>query len=274
MAEQLFNRRGVPLTPHKGFAVPTHESSQPCSRCGGAGKAEKWRHTGLTCYRCGGNGKDPSPLREKLYTAEQNAKLDAIAEKKAAKKAAQRAEAARLEAERVEREQAEIISIWQLFVERLDGELAHGENEFLTSVRDRIMLQAKEPSEAQIAKVNEVIDRNEAERERLAAAKHVGEVGQRVDLELTLLYIRSSELPFHPYVTTWWSLFVDANGCKVASKSEPRILGLRRVVPEGGTEADRSYQKGSKVRVKATIKEHTTSSKGEPLTYISRPKVL
>ena len=33
------------------------KDSDTCSRCGGAGRADKWSQTGYTCYQCGGSGK-------------------------------------------------------------------------------------------------------------------------------------------------------------------------------------------------------------------------
>ena len=33
------------------------KANQTCPRCGGAGQADKWEHTGKVCYRCGGSGK-------------------------------------------------------------------------------------------------------------------------------------------------------------------------------------------------------------------------
>jgi len=35
-----------------------------CHRCGGAGGAEKWRHTGYTCFQCGGAGGWPGTKRD------------------------------------------------------------------------------------------------------------------------------------------------------------------------------------------------------------------
>lgn len=37
------------------------KASNTCSRCGGAGRADKWAMTGYTCYQCGGTGKYFNP---------------------------------------------------------------------------------------------------------------------------------------------------------------------------------------------------------------------
>ena len=270
----LFSRQGEQLLQNAKTTTgrPLRIQDKPCWRCGGAGGAEQWRHTGWTCYRCQGRGIDPNKERIKLYTAEELEKLNAAAAKRRAKKAAEQAEAARLEQERRDRERVEIISGNQGFLDRIDAELAHGESEILQSVRDRIAEQAKEPTDRQVEVVNQIIERNEAERARRAAATHVGEIKERRVFELTLLHTQTRLVSEYPHIYSHWSLFVDENGCKIASKSAPRTLGLKLEVPEGGDWNDRCYVKGSKIRVKATVVEHATDKNGEPITYINRPK--
>lgn len=271
---QLFSRSGEALAPNfrDERNKPIHIRDRVCWRCGGLGGSEKWRHTGWTCFRCGGSGKDPTRDRIKLYDAEQLAKLNDRKAKADAKKAAARAEAARIEQERRDAERAEIISDNQGFLDRIDAELAHGEIDFLRSVRDRIAEQAKEPSDVQVQKVNEIIERNTTERARRAAARHVGEIKERREFELTLLHTQSRLVSEYPHIYSHWSLFTDESGSKIASKSVPHSLGLKLEVPEGGRWDDRCYIKGSKVRVKATVVEHTIDKNGEPITYINRPK--
>lgn len=113
MAEltKWFSRAGTEVTGQeyaadlaKGRAA--YSWAPPCSRCGGAGRAERWRHTGLTCYQCGGLGVSetrPAPC----YTPEKLAQLDATKAKADAKRqvAASAARAAAL-AERAARYQA------------------------------------------------------------------------------------------------------------------------------------------------------------------------
>lgn len=271
----LYSRKGEPLTQNSSDekGKPLHICDRVCWRCGGLGGSEKWRHTGWTCFRCGGSGKDPTRDRIKLYTAEQNAKLDAAAEKRAAKKAAAKAEADRIEQARRDAERAEIISDNAEFIARIVAEMAKRDSDFLQSVLDRIEQQAKEPTDLQVQKVNEVIERNEAERARLAGAQHVGEMKERRVFELTLIHTQTRLISEYPHIYSHWTLFTDENGCKIASKSKPSSLGLKLEVPEGGNWDDRRYMKGSKTRVRATVVEHTTDKRGEPVTYINRPKV-
>lgn len=50
-----------------------YEGLVPCTRCGGAGGADKWKPTGWRCYKCGGTGKQAGKWKE--YTPEYEAKL-------------------------------------------------------------------------------------------------------------------------------------------------------------------------------------------------------
>lgn len=56
-----------------------------CPRCGGQGARDEWAYTGSTCYECGGTGKARKAIVTKIYTPEYQAKLDAKADAKMAK---------------------------------------------------------------------------------------------------------------------------------------------------------------------------------------------
>lgn len=78
----------------------------PCDRCGGAGGADAWVHTGWKCYKCGGTGKILGKWKE--YTPEYEAKLEARRKAKAEKWEREHAEEiAKAEAERLAKEEAE-----------------------------------------------------------------------------------------------------------------------------------------------------------------------
>lgn len=271
MTEQLFNRQGIPREPtgHDSRRRPYFSTTQPCTRCGGQGGADKWKPTGWSCFRCGGKCIDPNKVVERLYTAEKNAQLDAVKAKRQAGLDAKR-EAKQKE---IEERKAEIISGNDGFISRIDAELAHGDNELLQSVRERIMDSAKDPTDRQIEVVNQIVDRNTKERARVAAAKHVGEIGKRREFTLTLLYTRSdsSRLPSGVSVLSHWTLFTDENGCKVATKSAPWLLGLVQTYPPGKTH-EGYYERGQTVRVAALVTKHEFDKNDEPVTYVNRPK--
>lgn len=273
----LYSRQGYPL-PKTNTAnnKPIHVRDRLCVRCGGAGKSEAWRYTGSTCYRCGGNGKDPIRETVKLYTAEQLEKLNARKAKADANRAAAKAERDRLEQERRDAEKAEMISDYQGFLDRIGDELAYGNNEILQSVVERITVQVKDPTDRQIEIVNKIIADRSAERVRLAGARHVGTIKERRDFTLTLVTYRysRSELRGVGPVDNHWSLFTDENGCKVACKSAPWLLGMKKTYREGRDPHDFYYERGQTIKVKATVTQHRTDNRGEPVTYINRPKVI
>jgi hypothetical protein len=273
---QLFTRNGTPATPNGKNAKgqPILSERQNCSRCGGLGGSDKWKHTGWTCYRCGGKCWDPNLAISILYTAEQNAKLDEAQRKREAtrrKKAEIRAE---IEMHRRNREREEMISLNLDLLERIDAELAHGEDEIMLSVATRIREHAKMPTERQIEVIEKTIARRSAERARLENVAHVGSIKERRDFTLTLLYTRSELRDQFPSIWSHWSLFLDENGRKIACKSAPWTLGLKKTYPEGRSSHEGYYEKGQTIRVKATVVEHTHDKKGEPMTYINRPKAL
>lgn len=80
-----------------------------CPRCGGAGQADKWAHTGRICYACGGTGKRNVAKVVKEYTPEHWEKLQARANAKAAKKAAEAAKYAEEHAEEIAEQNRQII---------------------------------------------------------------------------------------------------------------------------------------------------------------------
>ena len=86
-----------------------YEGDVPCSRCGGAGGADKWQFTGWTCYQCGGSGKEHGKWKE--YTPEYEAKLEAKRKARHEKWEREHAEEiAKAEAERKAKEEAERIA--------------------------------------------------------------------------------------------------------------------------------------------------------------------
>ena len=268
----LFSRDGKPLVPNAKDAKgkPLRVQDRICWRCGGMGGAEAWRHTGWKCYRCDGNGVDPVRERVKLYTEDQLVKLNERKARLDATRAAAKAERDRVEAERRAAEKAEIISEYQGLLDRIDAELAHEDHEILRSVKECICERVKDPSDRQLEVVENIIASRTRERARRAAAQHVGQIKERRDFTLTLLYTRSTQTGRFPTIWSHWSLFTDENGCKIASKSPPWVLGL---VKDGfGPDAD--YKKQQVIRVKATVVDHATDKNGEPITYINRPKEL
>jgi hypothetical protein len=283
---QLFTRAGIEQAPNgkteKG--APVYRYERACFRCGGAGGSDKWAHTGWTCYDCNGKGKAATLGVEKLYTAEKLTKLvEAQAKRDAAKKAA-RDEAAVVEAERAARERHDVLTHYDLLLKRIraavpvkydenDNEIDALDGEgFIASIYRHITQKSKWLSEGQSEAIEKVLTKIEAEKARVKAATYIGEVGQRLDLTLTLEKVVTWGEQWQGY--TFLCIMKDENGSKVVYKGKsPHSLGLKS---EYDPKDRCSYIKiGQTVQVKATIGEHKRSTyNGEPETYITRPKAL
>jgi hypothetical protein len=235
----LFTRTGTPQVQN----CPEGYVYRPkCGRCGGAGGSKAWAYTGYTCYECGGSGF-AAIKTVKLYTAEQNAKLDAIAAKKAAVKTAKvNAVYAAREAELVA-QRAAFVADNAEFVATLQGL----DGDFWVGFRESFLSRAKAPTERQIALVE-----GEVAKRAKAPSAHVGAVGDKVTLTLTCEREIRLESQFG---VSWMSICRDAAGNVVIYKGNAQFLGM-----------------GETGEVKATIKDHAVYN-GVAQTMIMRPKV-
>src|SRR5690348_10876304 len=177
----LFYRDGRPFTgtpslTDKGAPYTTHPRT--CSRCGGAGGADKWAHTGFTCYDCGGTGRRGDEV-DKLYTADKLAKLNATKANTDARKSAKRAvDAAQRQADAdANREKilAEYAPLFDL------GPFDDFSNEIVVTATSEAWM-----SERQIEVLGNSFCRRILNAERRAAAHHVGTVGERISLTATV----------------------------------------------------------------------------------------
>lgn len=179
----LFLRHGAPHAPNgqdaKGRPVWRHVA--PCSRCGGAGRLDYYRHIeNGVCFKCGGTRISNHESIERLYTAEELAKLNATAAKKAARKAEKAAKAAAEKAaadEAAAAQRAAGLASDPLFL-RLSEFV--GESEFIADLRDK--LRVRDLSERQIEAAEEAMGRIEAKRALIAAAAWVGQIGERIKI--------------------------------------------------------------------------------------------
>lgn len=233
---------------------PVYRAHRPCLRCGGLGGAEQWRHTGWRCYRCGGAGNDPAgPFTNKLYTADQYAKLESARAKRAATKARKAAEAAvAAEAERQ--------ATWEAwYLPRspvVDDVLRYRDtSDFTRNVARQIETSAVRPSDSVIEIAFAAILRKLAEADLRAASRHVGTVGERVVLRLTVeRSIDISPPGGYPRIYRYINLCRDAEGNRIVYIGNP-------------------WNEGETADVKVTIKEHNRRD-GELQTLVARPKVL
>lgn len=277
----LFNRSGVERKPNSKDEKdnPLFKSKQHCTRCGGAGGADKWgqqgTNTGWTCWRCGGSTIDPNPLIEKLYEADKLAKLNEAQAKRDATRAAKAKAAAEAEAERVVREKADVRAAHKPLLDRMkalvcEEKLSDTEG-FLGSMWAQVTVKARALSEKQTEALTASLDRIEAENARKTRADFVGVVGEKVELVLHFRKIISLGDQFRPFYIV---LFRTDDGSEVVYKGgSPHACGIETV----WNEADRSWEwpKESTVHLKATVKAHEYNERfNEPQTLIQRPKVI
>lgn len=226
-----------------------------CSRCGGAGGSDKWKHTGWTCYECGGTGLGTEKV-DKLYTSEQIAKLNAAQAKRETKRAADRAaRAAQLEAERAGRRTQFLADNAEIF------KLAESLNDsFITTMLAQCVERAR-ISPAQV----ELIQNKVAENARRAAAQHVGRIGERLEFRCNLVRITTSESRFG---RCCFHVMRDLAGNTVVYSGSKLLGGVRWE----GEYSDRYpvVVPDEVLHFVATVSEHS-EYKGERQTVVSRP---
>lgn len=256
MTEVLFSRTGRSFSAYR-----VDEKGQPfttevcaCSRCGGLGGSDRWKHTGYTCFECGGSGRGRT-ITIKLYTAEQNAKLDASAAKRAAKAAA-KTEAKHAEAVATANAiRADFLAVHGAL---LDSARPYAEgNDFITDIIDKADRWAS-LSEGQANALRAAVDRAKAREAANAASGWVGSVGERVEASMTVVSVSLFERPsfngFSKETCAIVTMLDDAGNCFV-------------------TKGSFYAEKGDKFRLRATIKEHS-EFKGRKQTVLQRAKII
>jgi hypothetical protein len=243
---ELFNRAGTSHTASfvDAKGVPHRSFLKPCSRCGGLGGGNQWKFTGWTCFDCGGAG-NRGTATEKLFTAEQLAKLNATAAKKAAAKTAKLAaaltEAEAAKAGLVEAFKSAHPAVFAKLVERAEADAFAAS--LLSQVERKGML-----SEKQIAAVEAGIARDAERAAKVAASTHVGTVGERFTATVTVERINSFESQFG---TVHIVAMRTAEGHALVSKGRFHA------------------EKGEMLTIKATVKEHG-EFRGEAQTIVQR----
>lgn len=263
MSAQLFFRdgrafNGKPLLSEKSGAPYTMHQER-CSRCGGAGGADKWAHTGWTCFDCQGSGKGHVVV-DKLYTAEKLTKLNAAKEKSDARKAAKRAVLAAERAAQADRERAAFLAdIAPLF--ELTKHTTAKDQAFISDVVATATSKAF-ISERQIEVIESAWVRFQLELERAAAcavSRHVGEVGKRIEVNGKVRKVFTMDVAsFRGYGTDRLYIVTidgDDGACYVYKGNAGWKFG----------------EKGEAVSVVATVKEHN-EYRDEKQTLITRPK--
>lgn len=242
-ATAYFHRNGLACTTPVWTAGKTTYTlvSKYCSRCGGKGGAEHWKHTGFTCFKCGGTGGHYK-TDEAVYTAQALATMNDRADAKAAKKAAQitaKAEAAKAA---FESQYADLVAL----VATLKNPSDFIDNVFEQGIKKGAL------TDRQIEAVKVAVERGTKKATEAGSSQHVGQIGDRLTLPLTVVFVTS-------YDTAFGTCFVT-----ILNDIEKNVLVYKGNKTLGG--------KGDQITVTSTIKEHGERD-GVKQTIISRPKL-
>lgn len=231
----------------------------PCSRCGGARRIECYKHVeGGICFKCNGS-RFTGTRRDRLYTAEQISKLNASQDKRNAKKLA--AQAVARQAEKAEADarreafqaaNADVLPWLASVATDDDGNPREG---FLGDMLSRANKYAQW-TDGQAAAVRSAMEKRIAETTRKAASRHVGSLGERLSLTVTVeregSYWRKAFSGFGADEEVFITTMRDEGGNALVVKS-PRF---RQAV-------------GSVLSIKGTVKDHV-EFRGEAQTILQR----
>lgn len=243
-----------------GSATIIDQIEVACHRCGGQGGYSGW--PGYTCFRCGGNGVDPKPCKTKLYTQARAEKLATAKRKAQEKKEAEGR--ARFYAQK--EAFAQILATNPALVELkavIAGFWKEKEADESRNIPNRMLIaddilstiwNRGRATERQLETLQGILIAHRAQEERRANQTHVGTVGQKTELNLTLKFERSFQTA---YGITFIQSFDDQSGnCIVYKGSTP----LR-------------FELGETRLVRFTVKSHGQYN-GTPQTLMLRPKIL
>jgi hypothetical protein len=264
----LFDRHGSPWTgAYHGTDKPFAMVRDACHRCGSPGYIEAYRHVeGGICFRCLGSGREPADREVRLYTADQLAKLNATAQRKADRKATA-AEMARAKAQaeasarRVsfEANNAELLAWLRGAGSGCDGE--EYRDGFLGDMLRRADRDA-DWSDGQREALLRSFERAKADAERARASGHVGTIGER--RQFVAMVERESTYERRAFMPSWGgateTVYIttlrDASGNALVVKSP----SFRAAV-------------GERLTIKGTVKDHT-EFRGERQTMLARVAIV
>lgn len=244
-----------------------------CPRCGGAGGSDAWAYTGWTCYECGGTGKAIKPRIFKEYTPEYKAKLDA-----------RRLERAKAQAPKVNAEffkkmgmnengkawivlgntyeiKDDLKAAGAKFNNLLGWHFDHEPSEY-----NCFELSVDEIAETDKAGVWELFDdwwvqkivkeQKDAHAPK-TASEYIGEVGQKLTVDVSLTRICQFETHFtYRGETSYIYKFADVNGNTITWKTAKHL----------------DIEEGWTGKVTGTVKEHS-EYKGDKQTVLTRCKI-
>jgi hypothetical protein len=194
-----------------------------CGKCDGAGYIQCYSFiVNGVCFACGGSGKVTA--KDRVYTAEKNAKLDRARDvRNAEKTAARNAESSRLEVERAAKFAHVLASNGSLFEKygRLESQTS-----FIADVMFKVWRFA-DPTPRQLEAVEQAIDR--ALTEQAAAATAADVIEGRIEIRGVIVSTKSVE---SAYGTQFKMLVRDDRGFKVWGSIPNSILPISELRDE------------------------------------------
>jgi len=260
--EQLFTRQGelyeqAPSFNKAGKAIYTRYIQ--CDRCCVVNGKRLWvrwiengaprSNIGFDCWTCGNTGIKSS-RKERLYTAEELAKVIKTAETAKARKEQAYAERKRKNDEK----RAEQFIAYYLknseFIDSLKGLCSGDESNFWDRMCSEFMYTMKEPTD----KVLDMVAKEVAKRAANTQSQYIGNIGDAVTLTVTIeqVIVLFSEL----YGNNYLNICRDKNNNVVVYKGKTDI-----------------GDPGETITIKASVKEHQLYD-GVQQTVIQRPKLI
>lgn len=260
---QWFTRGGTQVASSKVFDIDLAKGRgaytyvPKCHRCGGAGRSEAWAHTGSICYQCNGSCHG-TPRVEPVYLADRLAKLNESAKKRNEKKAEKAAVA---EQERRTIMQAQS-TVWVAeHADLLAGMRKIQGNNFVADMLlkvDSLMIL----TERQLAAAQKCVydaAKREVEQANTRKSAFVGEIGERRDFDLQVLFIHNcTDYESFPVMVKYLYSCKDVDGNSVVYVGG--FSGMPQAI-------------GDHVTVRATIKAHRVRD-GVNQTIINRPALV
>lgn len=258
-----------------------------CPRCGGAGGGDQWAYTGWTCYECGGTGQRSTPQIIKEYTPEYRAKLDAQRAKRAEKQRLERVKEFRdnlpklIEEKGFNADGKAYVAVGNTY--DIKEQLKDAGAKWKPVLNSWIFTEAPSQFSTVELTAEECLDFHEESgvvdwkslnyseliqsklpKEEKTISNYVGNVGDKVELEVTLEKVRSWDVPSYAgYGMTTKVLYVFRD-----------VFGniLVWATTGFGVNAE-EVQAGDKAILKGTVSAHTEYD-GEKQTTLKRCKVL
>lgn len=262
MKTQFFTRYGTPVSPDQKLtnfskAQDSAEYTQPkmCTRCGGAGKSDAWRRTGLTCYKCGGQGTTGMETI-RVFTEEKLEKLNIAAVKRAEKQ--QKVYLAK-ETENVIRIKNKVQEFYANNTELIEEAMRRTSNNFVVTMLSSLE-QYGSLTEKQVSALEKVLKDEALKDETRGSSSYVGEVKERLDIFVKVTARRTKEVQSFGY------------------SSYPDILKIITMEDSEGNvflsmSTSFNAHEGDELHIKGTVKDHKVFD-GVKQTQLQRIKVL